>query len=661
MSNLIQRWRSAGHIHLIWPLLACVAGWRFIILHFNDPVQWDPQYVYLPVARAFLQQGWSFLLAPPSCCVASLGYLWPALWGADPTWIRGANMALWACCVWFLWRASWLAGSWRAGMVAMLLLSYSDLIRYFPSELTEPIYLFGVFGLIHALARLTAGRERTFGAVAQGAVMLTITLLSRPILQLIAPTALLACLAALALQAMRNKGRPEDTHGGWPATVSHIAFSLGLGLLLPLALVVKNGLVFGLWGLGTGSGVGFYLGTHPLFQGTEPAFLGFNYDANRLITIVAGNPDTLSLAGDRVQRAAGLWQLQTMSAGDAVAFFSRKLWWWLAHHPAELQRTDSPIRQLRLFAFSTIAVTAMLAWRGWRGLRGRTTNVRSYTAAMVNGSAPEQWALAALLLGMFVLLVGQLLPILYNGRYGVALLDPWLLPLIAFCIARITAPIQLHGGVQKNWRGITITVPQGRMILAAIVSLAAIAAITSVTYNLARRSEHVFIDPQHMGQVATHLSITDSARIDTAGMVRLGEREWSTTESPAVFMVRLDQTDVERIGRADPFNALWDTEIALRSTTAGQKQKTCRKAYVAYQTATGAILQPAYSLPLALPLSVDGKFHHLVTHANAELRPGEAGNLRIELACQAGTVVEWRQTRFLESRHAWDAAAHIKP
>jgi hypothetical protein len=162
-----------------------------------------------------------------------------------------------------------------------------------------------------------------------------------------------------------------------------------------------------------------------------------------------------------------------------------------------------------------------------------------------------------------------------------------------------------------------------------------------------------------MGEVSLIFDITNSDQIHPAGMTRQGERQWVMTESPAVLMVGLDQSNLEAAQKINPINAMWDTEIALRS--AGQKQKQCQYAEIAYQTAAGAILQPSYRLPLLLPLSVDGKLHHLVTHANDQLRPREAGGLRIVLLCPVGTLVEWRRTQFLESRYIEAAAAHIKP
>ena len=54
----------------------------------------DARVSYLPSARKLLDHPWHFLTADPaSYHVAPLGYVWPALWGADQTTIQLANCA----------------------------------------------------------------------------------------------------------------------------------------------------------------------------------------------------------------------------------------------------------------------------------------------------------------------------------------------------------------------------------------------------------------------------------------------------------------------------------------------------------------------------------------------------------------------------------------
>ena len=411
-----------------WPLMATVAGLWFIALHIHAPVPVDAEKIYLPMARALIQLDWAVLLEPDSYYAAPLAYLWPAIWLADPVWIRVANMGLWIGCVWFLWSASTLLGGIRVGAIALLLLVLSpEILRYFPSELTEPLYLFGLFGWMHAMARMIVNQERSMSVIAYGAIMLTITLLSRPVLQLIAPALLLTSLGAITYRTMFRKSSP---HPHWMNPLPTIAQSIIIGLLLPLAIVIKNGILFDLWGISSGSGIGLYLGTHPLFQGAEPYFLGFDYDINHLTGLIGIEDNLRSIAGDTAARQAAIWQIHSMSLPEALAFFSHKLWWWLAQHPAEIDEIGGIIRKLRLFELGTI-FTACL-WLTWQWLR--QSGPSQYIRHTIK---PGQWAMAIFLSVMFFCMLGQLLPILYNSRYSSVLLEPWLIPLTAFALTMI--------------------------------------------------------------------------------------------------------------------------------------------------------------------------------------------------------------------------------
>jgi hypothetical protein len=553
-------------------------------------------------------------------------------------------MGLWIGCVWFLWRTCLLLGGYRAGVVAMLLLLSPELVRYFPTEMTEPLYLFGVFGWMHAAARIMLGKERSMSAVAQGACMLTITLLARPVFQFIAPAALLGCLCCLAYWALSKK---VISATGWKHRIPTVAMSLGFGLVIPLALIIKNGVVFGLWGLGTGSGIGLYLGTHPLFQGAEPGFLGFDFDVNLMAALANQAGHSHSLAADWATRQAAIWQLQSMSIADSMAFFARKLWWWLAHHPAQIEAFGSSLRKLRFFELATVGLS--IVWLVYGGLR-KTGSIRSARIAI----APAQWSFAAFLLAMFLIMLAQLLPILHNSRYSSTLLDPWLIPLAAFGVTFLLQPIFQTGLSQNRPWSIGSALRRTAFRAPPLVAFVIILILTFGGYNLARKREHIAIDPMHMGQTIARLEISDSNRIKPNGMDVQGDRAWITTRSSATLNIVIDQRDVDLLAQANLFNALWETEMAVRAPG-----RRCGIAETAYQTTDTRILQPAERLSLLLPMVADGEFHKLVTHATRELRPHESGSLRLVLNCPIGTLVEWRGTRLLESRHAWDAAAHV--
>lgn len=642
------------HVRLFdWllPLLACAMGWRYIGEHFRLPTQYDAEHTYLPAARAFFEQGWSFMLTPASYRVVPLGYLWPALWGANPDWIRAANMALWAGCALFLWRATWLFGGRCTAATAMVLLAFTTLPEYFPTELTEPIFLFGMFGMIHAWSRLVIAEDASWGAIAQAAAMLTVTLLSRPVLQLVAPAMLLVCIVILRFGSSRSRHLSDETR----RTLRALSLGLGLGLVIPFVLFVKNGLVFGLWGLGTGSGTGLYLGTHPLFQGGEPAYLGFDYDVNSLTLLLANTGDHLSIAGDRAARNAALLSMQSMSVGESINFYARKLWWWWAQHPMEAIGHRSLLRKLRLFEGFAIATT--FAWVLWGAYRLRTHGNRSFATALIKRSTSRQWLFAAILLGVLSVMIAQLLPILYNRRYSAALLAPWLIPLAAFSLACLIQPLRIHVFTRKRFWGICLSVPHRLELRPVIGSLAFIVAMTAVSYQFARKNEHVTINPASMGPTLTQIPIQEAQRISTLGMVADGETQWALTESPAILLFSITPSDIDGLQRTNPFNALWDIKIALDPAKANQ---SCKYAEFAYQTLNGQILQPENRRPLLVPLVADGEFHHLTTHANRELRPQQPGSLRVVLHCPVGTHVRWRESRLLESRYPWEVAAKVQ-
>lgn len=637
----------------IWPLLVCSIGWRFIAIHLNAPILIDPQNTYLPAAKAFLDQGWSFFMMPESHHVTPLAYLWPALWGMDPVWIRFANMGLWGGCVWFSWRTGCLLGGHRAGIVAMLLLLNPEFFRYFPSEMTEPIYLFSIFGWIYAMALIVISQSSSRALIAFGAAMLTASLLSRPVLQFMAPAVLLACWIFLVFKPVLNQDKNQTSVIVWHQIVSKIAWSIGLGLILPLVLLVKNGIIFGLWGLSTGSGIGLYLGTHPLFQGAEPIFLGFDFDVNTLASMAKQPGAPHSQAGDIASRQAALWQVQSMRIAEATDFFTRKLWWWLAHHPAEIERYGSALRKIRLFELTTL--TACILWLAMQWRKSaivKTSDDLTKNKNLQNIKHP-QWLFAAFLLVFFLGMLIQLLPILYNSRYSSALLDPWLVPLTAFSVAYLSSNIQFHSRFGKNCLSFKINSCYEHSIWPTFAVFLSIIATFLLIFNFAKRIEFVSVDYKNMGQTKTHFKTSSGEKTNTSGMKLLGERTWEVTEFPAVIKIQLDEYDVQKISEANIFNALWNTELLIE-----RNEKKCKKAEFSYQIETGEILQPHHKQMYILPLKKNGSFVNYPIHANFELRPKVPGNLRIVFYCPVGTIVKWRGTQLLESRHAWEAALH---
>mgnify|MGYP001293417184 FL=1 len=238
------------HLSAAWLTLILAAAIQRVGRAFPAPgaeLNTDARWVYLPNARKLLEAPWAFLTTDPaSYHVAPLGYAWAALWGADPVRTQLANSALFLASVLLLWRCATRLGGLWAGMVATSLMVFNpELHSHIPQVLTESIFLFGLMlCLAGGVEYVLADRRRGLW-LALAALGLSITLLSRPVLQLLALGALLLAVATTAALEYRRRHTPgRDPR--WHRVVNRrLCLALAAALLLPAATVFKNGMFFG--------------------------------------------------------------------------------------------------------------------------------------------------------------------------------------------------------------------------------------------------------------------------------------------------------------------------------------------------------------------------------------------------------------------------------
>ncbi len=86
------------YFSVLWLTFVLIAATKRLIRSFPAPdaeLNGDAYWTYLPNARKLLEQPWEFLTTnPDSYHVAPLGYVWAALWAADPARIQLANCVL---------------------------------------------------------------------------------------------------------------------------------------------------------------------------------------------------------------------------------------------------------------------------------------------------------------------------------------------------------------------------------------------------------------------------------------------------------------------------------------------------------------------------------------------------------------------------------------
>ena len=103
----------------------------------------DAIHLYTPLARRWLAEGWPFLLAQESLQAPPFSWLYPALFGADITSIKIANVVLSCLLLAAVFRAAMLCHSLAAGILAAFAFALSPLLRPFLGTAnTEPVFLF---------------------------------------------------------------------------------------------------------------------------------------------------------------------------------------------------------------------------------------------------------------------------------------------------------------------------------------------------------------------------------------------------------------------------------------------------------------------------------------------------------------------------------------
>jgi len=370
---IFQRKYATGAFTALWLGTALLVATKRLIKLFPWPgaeLNSDAFHVYLPNARQLLHAPWQFLSTDPaSYHVAPLGYLWAALWGANHALIELANCILFLLCILLMWRCAKCLGGLVAAAVCSALLAVSPMLEWTAQVLTEPIYLFGLMLGLRGGIEYALGSHKPRWMLAQFSAGLCITLLARPVLQFFTLAAVLLVLLLLAWGTWRKNAALCAASRPW-------AIALLCAALLPAAVVLKNGLCFQVWGLGTGAGTGLYYGVNPLRLGVEPVYTGFSYDAANTPATALGLPAVhpLSREADQVNAQIALEIVRNTTLADNVAFFWHKIKSWLFFSTQELH-INSRFRRNRTMQWLLMGTAAaLLLWRRWRG--GKNADLR---------------------------------------------------------------------------------------------------------------------------------------------------------------------------------------------------------------------------------------------------------------------------------------------
>ncbi|WP_338499616.1 hypothetical protein [Delftia tsuruhatensis] len=643
-SNFMRR-KLGFYFSVLWLAFVLIAATKRLIRFFPPPdaeINGDAYWTYLPNARKLLDQPWTFLTTDPSSYhVAPLGYMWAALWDVDPARIQLANCVLFLTCILLMWRCAILLGGLWAGVVATALLVFFPVLASFvPQVLTESPYLFGLMLCTTAATEYALGNRRPRMMLGLFAAGLTITLLSRPVLQLFALGGLIAALAFTILCARRA----HPTRGVMARLAKYInhrlCVALLAALLLPAAVVVKNGLCFGVWGLGTGAGSGLYYGLSPFKMGLEPVYSGFKYDAG--ITPLTAAPHTrgnpLHSDADRVNARVAMDIAKNTSLQDNASFFAGKLKAWLFYSTPEL-RIASKLRSLRTFEWLAIVLAALALALRTLGARRAPAQARQPLPGP-QGTDGEKLVVLSLLLLLVLGMALQLTPVLYNTRYNLFFLEPWLMLLCGVSIAVLlqwpAGPMRGGtAGARTWWRK---WLP-GKILVAVLL-----AALPPALTRHAVRHETWNMNPYRPGPVQTLLDRDAMGPVRAVNATALQDDQWRLEASPATLLIPLRVMDAAALAPHSILDAIWRLRFAV---SAPEAPRACRKA--ALQLSNGHQPQGWYTPEAALPIQLDGEPHTYAFHGNDNLRPAGDGDLLVSFNCPPGTVVTWHGAELLRS------------
>lgn len=594
-------------------LLLWMAGQRMArVFPPEGALNGDAQWTYLPNARRFLTDPWTFLSTDPaSYFVAPLGYLWPALWGADQHAIQLANAALFLVALVLLWFfVRQLGGSLAAAIATALLVGHPQLSDYIPQVLTESMFFFGWALMLFAIGRAVMGgksHRKVWLGVASAA--LAITLLVRPVLQL--TVLVLMLLATLGLTQRRTRELARAA-----------LLTLLLAAVLPVAVVIKNGVCFGVWGLATGSGSGLLYGLDSLRNGAEPVYSNFSYNADVLPLAIdpstKGNP--LLKRSDQINQSVALETFRQTSAADQLGFLARKLHMWLFTSTPELF-ISMKLRWFRLAEWMLIASAIALLVVAPR--RRRSSGQLPWPRPSFC-SATKLWVLGGLLLNV-LFTAAQLTPVLYNTRYASFFIEPTMAVLAGVAVG--------HLAHEASWSWLRW--PKVSR-LAAVAWIGIVVWIAHMLAGHALRREVWAIDAHRPGPTTVVAPAAEFRRVHAQGMTRSEDGRWIIEATPAVLYVDFD-------ARTLPFHdeikdALWRMEFSLTVPSQGV-DPACNKVRIAVDPHQPEINW--YQPPPVMFIKADGQPHRYLMAANGLLRPTGLSRVALRWDCPVGSVLSW--------------------
>lgn len=569
----------------------------------------DAFWTYMPNARKLLDSPWLFLTTDPaSYTVAPLGYVWPAILGANQLYIQLANCLLFLISILLIWSfVRSFAGSLAALMAAGALIFHPAILYHIPQIMTESPYLFGFSLTVFSVGKLILDdkkRNRWLFLIFSG---ISITLLTRPVFQYI----IYIFIAITIIKYFFDKKSYQ---------LKKIILTLASTLIIPALVISKNGIYFDLWSIGTGSGSGLFYGLSPYKNGAEPILSNFSYDADVIPYEV--KPETqghpLYKVSDDLNKKAIIEIIKNTSLNDNVKFLVQKLHMWVFTSTPELY-TQIAYRWLRLIEIMSIIIFVIMS----SVFLIKNKNNKNYTGNIKKNNPLNIIYIFYGLLFTLSLMTAQLTLVLYNTRYSAYFTEPFYIILMSLSFGAIVSDKFFKKN--KNIRLLT-----GIIIFTIITWIA-----YSWTQHAVRR-EIWEINSNRPGPSEIIIPSTQMKTIEFEGLDLIKKNQWLITAEPAKLKIIFNAENIPNSQTVR--DAFWRTQFTFESSIKKIPSR-CEKVMVdvtPHQDPTNWHLAP----PI-LFLRANGKPHTYMISANGTSRPksSELAEFHLIFNCPVGSKI----------------------
>lgn len=563
--------------------VAVLINLKYALAFFSNPLLPDAVNSYLPYAQSLLSDKLGFFLDPRSLRTVPMTYIYPALFGANPEYIKVANVVLSCLIVLIMFRLGSLLHSRTAGILAALFYASSPLLADLkPAVLSEPPYFFFTALWLMSVAEITEGRKNFIpvAGIACGLMILT------------RGTYIYFLYATLAISLVMSLKGSRQTLG------RHLFAAHAIAFAFPLAVIIKNWVVFDYPNIAAGTGAALYFGSHPLTGGYEAPYYGLGYD----IGAVVQGLDHLSIEGDKLLTSVGVFVLKQQTFSEIFSLYFQKAF---------------------AFLFSTKAVLADTIWNH-RSLR--IIEVVLTLIGLLHVRKPIlRWFMGGALLYQVLVHI----PLLYNPRYSIGAIEIPLLLLAGVGLAGILADWDAkHRPALKTFSVFAILfVAVGAGELHRKYSQVLMPDILSVP--------HVQVDQWDKNQLA---GLTGN------GLISEGNGSYRTTEKH--WTLDLPIRDLKLAG-SDEFY-VYSVNMGVQTQ---DFWKTCGQGLTNFKTQEQPAFDEAKYRHFRINSNGNAHYYHFsASYGLSHLFPGKAGVLRIGGKCPRNSRIQLNSIALSMSR-----------